>query len=451
MSKAVKIKRGVNIPLLGEAEKEVAEAPRSEVYAIKPPDFHGMIPRLDVKEGHEVKAGSPLFHDKENPDIKFVSPVSGEVAEVVRGAKRRIMEVRVLADSEVKYEDFDKADPSSLNREEIIRKLLASGCWPFFRQRPYDVIANPEKEPRDIFISGFDSNPLAPDMDMLLDGQMEEVKAGFRALKTLTSGKVYVGIRPGQTTFNDIEGIELNEFKGPHPAGNIGVQIHHTAPINKDEVIWSIHPADLSVVGRLFLEGRFHAPRRIALVGSEVEKPMYFDAFMGQNLQKFLDGKIAQENVRIISGNVLTGTRIEKDGFLGFYHTMISVIPEGDHKKFFLTEGWLSPGPSTFSLNRSYFDWLKPGNKGVRLDTNMNGEQRPFVVTGELEKVFPFDIYPMQLLKSIMVNDIDLMEKLGIYEVSPEDFALCEYACTSKIPLQAVVREGLDTMRKEFA
>ncbi len=448
MSKAIKITKGVDIKLEGSAESKISSAQRSNVYAIKPDDFFGTIPKLMVKQGETVKAGSSLFFDKKRDKIKFPSPVSGEVVEIKRGDKRKILEVKILADSELVYESFSPWTGG--DRQKLIDTMLSMGLWPFLKQRPYGIIANPDEAPRDIFISGFDSAPLAADMEVVLKNELDNFKAGVEALKVLSSGGVHLGVRKGSSLYNEVSGVEKTEFSGPHPVGNVGVQIHHTKPINKGEVVWTVNPADVAIIGKSLKAGKFMAERTIALVGSEVKNPQYFTAVIGASIDSIVGDNEKEGNNRIISGNVLTGSKVSRDGFLGFYDNTISIIPEGDEKKFFITEGWLAPGFSRFSLNHSYPSWLLGGKK-YKLDTNLNGETRAFVVTGELEKVFPFDIYPMQLIKAIMINDIDTMENLGIYEVLPEDFALCEFACTSKINIQSVVAQGLVDLRNEFA
>lgn len=450
MSTSIRIKKGANIKLVGEAEKVLDKPRPSDVFAIKPPDFHGLTPKLDVKEGDEVKAGSPLFHDKQNDRIKFCSPVSGEVTEVVRGAKRRIMAITVLPDKENNYIDFGKTDPKSVDRKELIEKLLDGGIWPFIRQRPFSIIADPEETPRAIFISGFDSSPLAPDPDFVLQGNEELFQTGLDALNKLADGNpVHLNIKKGSTALKEMKGVTINSVSGPHPAGNVGVQIHHIMPLNKGDVMWYLDPQDVVNIGRFMATGNADLRKVVALTGSEMKDRKYVELRVGSNLKPVLEGNITEGNNRIISGNVLHGDKVETDGFLGFYHHQLTAIPEGDEPQFFLTEGWLAPGFNKFSLSRAFPSWLMPGKK-YKLNTNKNGEERAYVMTGQYEKVFPFDIYPVQLVKSIIVNDIEAMENLGIYEVAPEDFALCEYSCTSKIQVQKIVREGLDTIMEEF-
>jgi Na+-transporting NADH:ubiquinone oxidoreductase subunit A len=448
MSKTIRIHKGLDIRLKGEAEKVLVQTDAPKVVAIKPTDFHGLVPKVLVKPGDEVKAGSPLFADKYNERILFTSPVSGEVADVVRGDKRRVLEVRVIADSTNEQVDFGSGDPASMNRETIVQKLLASGAWPLLRQRPFDLVADPNAEPLAIFISCFDSNPLAPDLDFVVRNQGEDFAAGLEAVKKLTKGKVYMGISPRTNAreFLDAKGVERTIFKGPHPAGNVGVHIHHLLPVDKDRVVWTIRPQDVLIFGRLFRTGKYDAGRIVALTGSEAKSHKYFRTIIGAPV-KDITGPV-DEGVRVISGNVLTGSNVGPDGFLGTCDAQVTLIPEGDKPKFMVTEGWLSPGFDKFSASRAYPTWLMPGKRYV-MDSNQNGEERAFVVTGQYEQVFPFHILPVQLLKSIMMNDIEQMEKLGLYEIAPEDFALCEFVCTSKIDSQRIVREGLDVLKKE--
>lgn len=451
MSKTIKLRKGLDIKLKGEADKVKSSVENSASFAIKPPDFHGLVPKMLVKVGEKVKAGTAIFEDKYQDSVKYVSPVSGEVAEIVRGEKRRILEVRINADAETSYDDLGTLNAESASGEEVKAYLLKNGLWPFIKMRPIDVVANPSDEPKAIFISGFDSSPLAPDYDFILHGEDEAFQQGINALSKLTSGKVHLTLKGNSNadaSLTGAKGVQINKITGKHPAGNVGTQIHHIDPINKGEVVWTVNAQDVAIIGRILSGGKYDASKVIAITGSEVKNPKYIKTVIGTNIAKIVEDNIQDGSVRYISGNVLTGDKIEADGYLGFYHSQITVIPEGDEPKFMITEGWLSPGFKKFSTSRAYFSWLMPGKK-YSLDTNLNGEERAFVVTGEMEKVFPFDIYPMHLVKSVMYNDIDLMENLGIYEVAPEDFALCEFVCTSKINIQSVVRDGLDVIQKE--
>jgi len=451
MSKCIKIKNGLNIKLTGAADKQLSKLPFAEVFAIKPDDFPGITPKLLVKEGDEVLAGSILFHDKNNESIKFSSTISGEIIEIVRGEKRKILEIKILADKKVKYLEIKKSNPAELSREDIIQSLLDSGVWPLIRQRPFGTIANPLEIPKSVFISTFDTNPLAPDIDFIMEGEnIKTFQAGLNAIIKLTNGHTHLNIyaeKASESIFSDSKGVIINKFSGPHPAGNVGVQIHHIDPINKGEVVWYINPQDVLVIGKLFLEGIYDATRIIALTGSQVSGPKYYKTLIGSSVKNILDdgGLKAGEN-RIISGNVLTGTQIQKDGFIGYYDTQITVIPEGKESEFM---GWLAPGFDKFSMSRTFFTWLS-SKKSYALNTNLHGEERPFVVTGQYENVFPMDIYPVQLLKSILIEDIEMMEQLGIYEVIEEDFALCEFVCTSKIKSQEIIRRGIELIQKEL-
>jgi len=449
MSKVIKIKKGLDIPLSGAAEKIYFTADPSRTYAVKPTDFTGITPKLTVHADDPVKAGTTLFFDKNNRDLKFSSPVSGKVKIVNRGERRKILEVVIEPDVEIAYEDFGAADPLTMNREDIITKLLESGLWPVIRQRPYARIANPDKLPKSIFIPGFDTSPLAPDRDFVVKGSHEEFQMGINALSQLTDGKIHLclnGRYPADDVFTKAQKVEFNYFQGPHPAGNTGTHIHHIDPINKGDTVWYVQPQEVIMLGRLFMTGKYDASRVLALTGSEVRKPVYYKYISGASIDTFIKDNITSDEVRYISGNVLTGTQITKIGHVGFYDSQVTVIPEGKKFEFI---GWVLPGFKKFSVSRSFLSWLMPRKEYVH-DTNLHGGERAFVMTGEYEKVFPMKVYPVPLLKSIIIEDIEQMEKLGIYEVAEEDFSLCEFVCTSKIESQALIRKGLDLMYSEM-
>lgn len=449
MSKVIKLKKGLDIKLNGEAEKVVHPFCNATHYALKPTDFRALTPKLTVKVGDEVKAGDALFVDKAHPEILFTSPVSGKVEEIRRGERRKLLEIVVKADSEIRYREFDKADVNSLSKEEIISRLKESGIWPVIKQRPYDIIANPASTPKAIFVSAFDSAPLAPDYDVVLNGQEKELQAGFDCLRKLCGKDVNLNLHantPGTSVFTKLAHVEINYFAGPHPAGNPGIQINHLNPINKGEIVWVVNIQDVAIIGRLFTQGRYDAHKIIALAGSEVKNPAYYRCITGASIANLTHEKLkGNGEERIISGNVLTGTKVDKTGFLGFYDNMITVIPEGNHYEFL---GWAAPGFNKFSASKLFPSFLCP-KKRYTLDTNYHGERRAFVVSGQYEQVLPMDIYPVYLLKAILAQDIDQMEQLGIYEIAPEDLALCEFVCTSKTPVQQIVSEGIELMMKE--
>jgi Na+-transporting NADH:ubiquinone oxidoreductase subunit A len=408
-----------------------------------------MIPQLDVKPGDEVMAGSPLFHDKIHPGILFTSPVNGKVVPVERGDRRKILQV-VVEKSGDGFVDFGKSDPEKLPAEAIKDKLLRSGLWPAIRQRPYHVIANPSDKPKSVFISGIDTAPLAPDYDFIAgNSDFSLFRKGISAIRKLTHGKVNLVLKEGGkgNLYENFGGVEISYFSGPHPAGNPGVHIHHLDPVNKGEVVWYVNFQDIFAIGRLFAEGHYRPERIIALTGSEVIAPQYYRILSGSSVEPLAKGNVRDGALRYISGNVLTGTKIPSDGFLGYYDSQVTIIPEGDYFEFF---GWASPGKDKFSFSKTFLSSLLP-KKSYKLDTNLHGGERAFVITGQYEKVVPMDIYPMQLFKAILAEDIDMMENLGIYEVAEEDFALCEYICPSKIEIQSIVRQGLDLMRKEMS
>jgi len=448
MSRDIKIKKGLNIRLKGEAEKTLSKAPRSRTFVIRPSDFHLVTPKLVVKEGAKLQAGDTIFYSKSNEAIKFVSPVSGTLKEIERGAKRVITRLLIEGDQQDTYKDFGKLDPAAASAEVIKELLLSSGCWPFIKQRPYDIIARPDSQPKAIFISGYTTAPLEADFDFVLSGKEKELQAALTALSKLTEGEVHVCVGNSQSPLAGMKDVTLHNVKGPHPAGNVGTQIGKIDPVNKGEVVWTVAAQDLVIIGELLLTGKFNAERVVALAGSSVKNPKYYTSKIGAEVSTFVyDSGLDEENVRVISGNVLTGTTISPKGHLGFYDNTVSVIPEGDDYEFF---GWNKPVFNKISPTRALtFSWMQP-NKKYALDTNTNGEHRAFVVTGNYEEVFPLDIYPLQILKACMVADLDQMEALGMYEVAPEDFSLTEFICVSKQPHQQIIRKGLDLMYKEI-
>ena len=449
MSKDIRIRKGLNINLVGAAEKTTSKAVLSNVYAINLDDFHGVTPKMIVKQGAEVKAGEVLFYNKNNETMMFVSPVSGELIEINRGARRKILSIKILADKT--QTDFDNGsfDAAKATSQEIKAHLLKSGCWPFIIQRPYDIIANPDANPKAIFISGYTTAPLAADSDYVLQGKENELQAAITALGKLTPGKVHVSVNAkSNSPLAGLSGIELHKVSGPHPAGLVGTQINKIDPINKGEVVWTITPQDLVIIGELLLTGKFNAERIVALAGSSIKSPKYYKTKIGTEISAILYGSgVNDDNFRVINGDVLTGSKSMPDGHLGFYNITVTAIPEGDDYELF---GWTKPVFNKISTTRALtFSWLQPKKK-YDLNTNTNGEHRAFVVTGQYEEVFPLDIFPMQLLKACMVKDLDEMEQLGLYEVAPEDFALTEFVCISKQPHQKIIREGLDLLYKEI-
>jgi Na+-transporting NADH:ubiquinone oxidoreductase subunit A len=450
MSKDIRIKKGLDINLVGEASLTKSDAIKSNFFSIKPEDFHGLTPKLLVKKASKVKAGEPIFYDKSNESIQFVSPVSGEVTEITRGDKRRILEVKIQADKTQTYFDHKKIELKSAKRDVIKAKLLASGCWPFIMQRPYDVIANPESTPKGIFISAYASAPLAADYNFVLTGKQAELQAAVTALSKLTDGKVNISVpKDSHSPFTNLEDVVTHKISGPHPSGNVGTLINKIDPINKGEVVWTLTPQDLVIIGEVLLTGKFNAERIVALAGSGIQEPRYLVTKIGCEIATMVYDRGIQKdaNVRIISGTVLNGKEIKPDGFLSYYSNVVTVIPEGDDYEFF---GWNKPVFEKVSTSRALtFSWMTP-NKKFDLNTNTNGEHRAFVLTGTYEEVFPLDIFPLQILKACMYKDLDEMEALGMYEVAPEDFALTEFICVSKQPHQKIIREGLDLMLKEI-
>lgn len=452
MSKIIKIKKGLDINLQGKAEAKVTALPMAASYAVSPLDFEGVVPKLLVKAGEQVKAGDALFFSKNDSRVLFTSPVSGTVTAVNRGEKRKVLNVTVQPDATQSYKEFDVPAIEKASKEDATKLLLEAGLWPLIIQRPYGIIANPDDQPKAIFVSGFDSAPLAADYDVVLANDKANLQKGFDVLARLTSGKVHLSLnaKAENKVFEGLKGVEIHEFAGPHPAGNVGVQIHHIDPINKGEVVWTVSAQGVAMIGRLFATGKVDMTKTVVLCGSQAEAPQYFTLITGAAMDSILAGRVKAQkegdSVRVISGNVLTGTKVAADGYLTFYSNQVTLIPEGDKYELL---GWAMPRFNKFSVSKAYFSWLCP-KKQYDLDTNLNGGERPFVVSGLYDKYLPMDIYPVYLLKAILAGDIDKMENLGIYEIVEEDLALCEFVDPSKIEMQEIVRQGINQMIKEM-
>ena len=443
MSKLIKLRKGLDVNLKGKAALETVSVKCPGEYALVPDDFTGMKPKVVVNEGDTVLAGDALFVDKKHPEVKFVSPVSGTVTLVERGDRRKLLSVRVKSDGKQQSREFDV-------KGDIKAVLMESGMFAFFRQRPYDVVANPEDKPKAIFVSAFNSMPLSQDFSYVVKGQEEEFKAGIKALSAIAKVNLGINVAQSKTFLNDVPNCEVTVFDGPAPAGNVGVQINHVDPINKGEVVWTIGAEEVIFVGRLMKTGRVDLTRTIAVAGSEVKKPAYATIKVGQKLDTLLQGQISDEaSLRIINGNVMPGIKTSKDGYLAAHATEVNVIPEGDHADEFM--GWIMPRFNTFSTHRSYLSWLFGKKKEYVFDARVKGGERHMIMSGEYDKVFPMDIFAGYLIKAIITGDIDRQEALGIYEVAPEDFAIAEFVDSSKLELQRIVREGLDILRKENA
>ena len=444
MSKNIKLRKGLDIQLVGAAEAVVEQAPMAKSYAVSPLDYENVTPKLLVKVGDKVEAGSALFFDKNNPRILFTSPVSGVVSAINRGEKRKLLNVAIEPDQQQVYKELPVVNPQKAERSEIVEMLLQSGLWTRIVERPYGVIANPELKPKAIFVSAFDSAPLAPDYNFVLKEERAAIEMGFAVLARLTDGKVHLSARKGDEGYmKEIKGVEYRTFEGKHPAGNVGIQIHHIDRIAKGDIVWTVAIQDVALIGRLVMGGKLDMTKIIAVAGSEAQKPCYKRIIAGAAVESII-GKVAG-NVRIISGNVLTGVKTEADGYLAAGADMLTLIPEGDKYELL---GWAMPRLHRFSVSRAYFSWLCPQKK-YNLDTNLNGGERPFVVTGLYEEYLPMDVYVAYLLKAILVKDLDKMENLGIYEVLPEDLALCEFVDPSKTEMQQIVRDGINLMIKE--
>ena len=449
MSIDIKIRKGLNLRLKGAPSNTLKTAPTSTCFAINPTDFHGVFPKLVCKVGASVQAGQPLFFSKYQDSVQFVSPVSGTVKEIKRGAKRKVLEIVVVADKKQHSVKHKLPPLEKITPEQVRELLLASGNWPFIKQRPYDIVANPNATPKAIFISALATAPISAQYDVILEGQQDAFQTGIDMLSKL-SPNLHLSVGAQEISqIAETKNCTIHRVNGPHPAGNVGVQIHHIDPINAGETVWVVGAEDVANIGRFFQTGVFDASRTLAVVGHPLSTPCYFKSKVGASLAPILKEVGAENlaNLRVINGDVLTGTATSSAGYVGYYNNTVSVLPEGDRYRMF---GWLPfAGPNIHSISNTSLSWLFP-KRQYTPDTNLNGEERALVVTGEMERVFPMDIYPMHLLKACMANDIEKMEQLGIYEVAPEDFALIDYANSSKIEAQAIIRDALDLMYKEI-
>ena len=451
LTKSIRIKKGANLKIIGEASKILKKNILPSIFSIKPTDFFGLIPKLIVKEGDKVKVGTPLFYSKENPEITIVSPVSGSIKSIIRGAKRKILELIIDSDSknlkikhDVTFQENDKHEV-----QKIKNLLLISGCWPFLKQRPYGVIADPNVSPKAIFISTIDKAPLGVDYDFILKSRIDDFQSGVNFLNKMSSGKVFLGLDKNfRGFFEKIKNVDTYDVQGPHPSGDVSFHIHKISPINPGEKIWTINPEDVANIGSFFKTGYYTPTRTIAIAGSVVKEPKYYETIIGSELKNFLKDSKVDTNiqVRCINGNVLNGKIESSDGFIGYHNNLVSIIPEGNNYRMF---GWLPfVDNKILSLSNTSLSWLF-NRKGSEVNSNLNGEERALVVTGEMESFFPMDIYPMQLIKACLASDIEKMEGLGIYEVIPEDFALIDFSNTSKIEAQEIIKEGIELMIKE--
>ena len=448
MTNVIKLRKGLDINLKGKAKEEkLAVAPKGEI-GLVPDAFTGLTPKVVMKEGDMVRAGDALFVNKQCPDVKFASPVSGQVVAVERGERRKVLCVKVKCDAEQQYVDFGKKDVQKMDGSGVKQALLDAGLFGYINQLPYAISTTPNAEPKGIFVSALRDMPLAADFEYELKGNEADFQTGLTALSKVA--KTYLGIGARQTAdaLTNAKDVQVNVFDGRCPAGNVGVQVNHIDPVNKGEVVWTVDPSAVIFFGRLFNTGRVDLRRTVAVVGSEVAHPAYAEVLVGEPISTLLNGNVSGKNVRIINGNVLTGKPCTVDDYVGAHTSEITVIPEGDDADEML--GWILPRTKQFSVNRSYFSWLF-GKREYALDARVKGGERHMIMSGEYDRVLPMDIYAEFLIKAIIAGDIDKMEQLGIYEVSPEDFALAEFVDSSKLELQRIVRGGLDMLRKENA
>lgn len=453
MADLIKTKRGLDIKIEGKAKESIGGIVNSDIVALVPDYYTGITPKMLVKAGDRVKAGTPVFHDKVFTNMNFVSPVSGTIEEIVRGDRRKILAITIKRDEKTEYEKFSTKAIKDFSAEELKELMLKAGVWSFIKQRPYDIVANPDKQAKAIFISTFDSAPLAPDYDFILKGKEADFQAGIDALAKLCEGNVHLGLQAGKNSvFSSVKNVKLTEYQGPHPIGNVGIQIHHSAPINKDDIYWTINVQNLLFIGRLITQGQLDFSYTLALTGPEVNENdrQYYETVLGTQLEPFVKGKVNTDiPLRYITGNVLTGIKVDTSDYLNPYTSQITVLDEGSETHEIL--GWAMPRFNKFSASNLFLTKIlkKTGKKNFKYDARILGGERPIIVSNEYDKVLPMDILPEFLIKAMISGNIDKMEALGAYEIAPEDLALCEFVCTSKLPIQAITRKALDNLKSE--
>lgn len=451
MANVIKLRKGLDINLKGKASKDVAlQVSETDEYALVPEAFVGVTPKVVVREGDHVNAGDALFVNKACPEVKFASPVSGVVTAIERGDRRKVLCIKVKADAKQTSTDFGKKIVDEMNGDAIKQALLEAGLFGYINQLPYAVSTTPDTTPKAIFVSTLRDMPLAADFEVELLGNEQAFKTGLTALSKIAKTYLGAGVNQPNVALMASKEVELNVFDGPCPAGNVGVHVNHIDPVNKGEVVWTVDPAAVIFFGRLFLTGKVDLRKRVAVAGSEIKTPGYVEVLVGTPLSAFVADQLkTTEHVRVINGNPLTGTQASLASYVGGHTSEITAIPEGDDKDEML--GWILPRTDQFSTSRSYFSWLFGKKKEYALDARVKGGERHMIMSGEYDSVLPMDIYGEYLIKAIITGDIDKQEQLGIYEVSPEDFAVAEFVDSSKLELQKIVRDGLNTLRKENA
>ena len=448
MTEQIRLRKGLDIKLKGRAKKQTMPLESSKLYAIVPDDFVGVTPKMAVKAGDHVKAGETLFVNKNSEEVRFASPVSGTVKSIERGDRRKILYVSVEADDEQTFADFGTKDIQTLDGEGVKKALLEAGLFGYINQLPYAVSTTPDTEPKAIFVSALRDKPLQGDFEYELEGQEQAFQTGLTALSKIAKVYLSIGAQQNCKALTEAKNVELTVFDGPCPAGNVGVQVNHLSPVNKGEVVWTVDPTAVIFFGRLFQTGKVDLTRVVAVAGSKVKEPAYVKALVGTPIKDIVAGRLtATEHVRILNGNPLTGTIAGDNAFLGAHTSEVVAMPEGDDVDEMA--GWIMPRFNQFSTSRSYFSWLFGKKKEYDLDARIKGGKRNIIMSGEYDSVLPMDIYGEYLIKAMITGNIDKQEQLGIYEVSPEDFALAEFVDSSKQPLQQIVRNGLNTLRKE--
>ena len=443
----IKLKKGLDIPLAGSPKQEISTGNTINTVAVLGEEYIGMRPTMAVEVGDTVKKGQVLFEDKKTPGVKFTAPVAGTVKEINRGAKRVLQSVVIEAagNDAVQFAKYSANELAGISREQVVQNMVDSGLWVALRTRPFSQTPAIDSTPRAIFVNAMDTNPLAADPEVVIAADSEAFSHGLTVLAKLTEGKLYLSKKAG-ANIPSVAQAQVAEFDGPHPAGLVGTHIHLLDPVSAKKVVWHIGYQDVIAIGKLFTTGELHSERVIALAGPAVKSPRLVKTILGASVAEQTAGELADGQNRIISGSVLSGSTAHGvHGYLGRFHTQVSVLAEGYDKEFL---GWIAPGATKFSVTRAYLSHLSP-KRLFNMTTTTNGSSRAMVPIGNYERVMPLDILPTLLLRDLISGDTDGAQTLGCLELDEEDLALCTFVCPGKYDYGTILRNCLTTIQKE--
>ncbi|WP_404345521.1 Na(+)-translocating NADH-quinone reductase subunit A [Vreelandella venusta] len=447
----IEVKKGLDLPITGAPEQRIEDAQPVRHVAILGTDYVGMKPTMEVQEGDKVKLGQLLFTDKKIDGVRYTAPAGGEVVAINRGEKRRLLSVVIKVDENeeaMTFASHDRGALGQLDRQLVVDQLVESGLWAALRTRPFSRTPAIDSVPADIFVTAVDTHPLSADPAFIINENAQAFEDGLKVLTRLTEGNVFLctganASIPG----SDVSGVKTESFAGPHPAGLVGTHIHYLSPVALHKKVWHIGYQDVIAFGKLFVEGKLDVSRIIAVGGPRAEKPRILRTRVGASTQELLAGEVIKpDDTRVISGSVFSGAAAEgKLTYLGRFHNQISLLEEGNKRTFM---GWLSPGANRHSVMGIYLSKFK-GLSNYAPTTSTNGSERAMVPVGNYERIMPLDVMPTQLLRSLIVGDIEVAMQLGCLELDEEDLALCTYVCPGKYEYGPILRDNLTMIEKE--